>query len=169
MLIKIGVETIPPMTVAAGRLLLAAVLLTLFAVLGGHGLPRNLKVWGVCLFIGVFGNALPFTLIGWGELQVDSGLAAILMGVVPIATAMLAHMLSPDEPLSAGPLIGILIGFTGLVMLVGWQSLGGLQAQTLYQFAVLTGALSYAVTNVFARRYVQLPGRVLAAGATTAA
>lgn len=168
MFIKVGVETIPPMTLAAGRLVLAAIMLTVFAVSAGDFIPMTLKVWGICLFIGFFGNALPYTLIGWGELRIDSGLAAILMGIVPITTAVLAHVFTPDEPLSLWRLTGILVGFAGLIVLVGWQSIIGLRTDVFYELAVLLGALCYALTNIFARRHAYLPGRVLAAGATMA-
>ncbi|GMQ90546.1 MAG: EamA family transporter [Gammaproteobacteria bacterium] len=168
MFIKVGVETIPPLTLAAGRLLLAAVLLAWYAAGSGYRLWGNYRLWGVFLFIGFFGNALPFTLIGWGELRIDSGLAAILIGIMPITTAVLAHLFTQDEPLRAGRLLGILTGFAGLIVLVGWNSIAGPRTEMLSQLAVLSGAISYAVTTVFARRHVHIPGRVLAAGATGA-
>lgn len=168
MFIKIGVDTIPPMTLSAGRLVLAAIILTVFAAYGRDAIPMTLKIWGVCLFMGIFGNALPYTLISWGELQIDSGLAAILMGIVPITTAVLAHFFVRDEPLTVRRLIGVCIGFAGIIMLVGWQSLAGLHSHVLYELAVLLGALCYAVTNIFVRRHVYIPGRVLAAGSTMA-
>ncbi len=168
MFIKVGVETIPPMTLSAGRLVLAAIVLIVFAIYGRDVIPMTLKIWGVCLFIGLFGNALPYTLISWGELRIDSGLAAILMGIVPISTAVLAHVFTHDEPLTVKRLIGIFVGFTGIIVLVGWKSLTGLHTDVPYELAVLLGAFCYAVTNIFVRRHVYIPGRVLAAGSTLA-
>ena len=86
MAIKIGVETIPPLTLAAGRVVIAAVVVMAYAYFRGVQLPREARVWVYCLLLGLFGNALPFTLINWGEQHVDSGQAAILMTVMPLPT-----------------------------------------------------------------------------------
>ena len=93
MAIKIGVETIPPLTLAAGRVVIAAVVVMAYAYFRGVRLPREARVWVYCLLLGLFGNALPFTLINWGEQHVDSGQAAILMTVMPLLTIVLAHFL----------------------------------------------------------------------------
>lgn len=168
MFIKIAVATVAPMTLAATRLAIAAVLLSAYALACGERIPLDGKSWGVFLFIGLFGNALPFSLIGWGEIHVDSALAAILMGIMPVATVALAHFFIPEEPFNAWRAGGIAAGFAGLIALVGIQALGGLGSAVLAQLAILAGAVSYAVTTVFARRRAHLPGRVMAAGATTA-
>lgn len=164
MFIKLGVQTLPPLTLACGRMALAALLLLAFAAARGHGWPRAAGVWRGFLVVGLLGNALPFYLIHWGELSIDSGLAAILMGVMPLATAGLAHFLTA-EPLRGGRLAGVLLGFTGLLVLVGGDALAGLGTQVLAQGAVLVGALCYALTTVFVRRSVRAPGAVMAAGA----
>jgi len=166
MFIKIGVETIPPLTVAGGRLVIAAALLVVYALSTGARIPGDARSWGAFLFIGFFGNALPFSLISFGEQFIDSMLAAILMGVMPLATVLLAHLFVPEEPFTRRRGWGIACGFSGLVILVGWQALAGLGAAVVAQLAVLGGAISYAITTVFTRRYVRLPGRVMAAGAT---
>ena len=95
--IKVAVETIPPLSVAAGRLTLAAVLIVAAARLRGLRFPREQGLWPKFFAIGLFGNALPFTLISWGEVTIDSGLAAILMAVMPLATLVLAHLFTSDE------------------------------------------------------------------------
>lgn len=168
MLIKVAVITIPPLTLAAGRMALAALLLVMWAHRGGHRIPLNPRYLGIYAFIGFFGSALPFTLIGWGELTVDSGLAAILMGIMPVATTVLAHFFTGDEPLVPTRAIGALTGLMGLLVLVGWDALENLGGEFLAQLAVLGGALSYAVNTVFARRHVGIQGRVLAAGSISA-
>lgn len=168
MLIKVGVESIPPMTLAGARLGLAALLLVAFAFWSGHRMPASAGAWGLFGFVGFFGNALPFTLISWGEQHIDSGLAAILMGIMPVATALLAHCFTPDDRLSLRRALGVAVGFAGLVSLVGPKALAGLGGAVISQLAVLSGAVSYAVTTIFVRRFARLPGRVMAAGATTA-
>lgn len=164
--IKIGVESLPPYTLTATRLLIAAVVLFLFALVGRYQLPRDLRSWGIFAFIGMFGNALPFSLISWGETYVDSGLAAILMGIMPVATAMLAHLFIPDERFTFSIGLGMAVGFGGLLVLVGIDALGGMTHLVIAQLAILTGAVSYAVTTIFARRYASLPGPIMALGAT---
>lgn len=166
--IRVAVETIPPMTVTAGRLAIAAAILIAFARAGGHRLPLKPAVWGLFLFIGCFGNALPFTLIGWGEQRIASGLTAILMGIMPVITVLLAHLFTDDERLDLRRAGGVVLGFCGLITLVGVEALSGLGAEVLSQLAVLGGASSYAVTTIFVRRFVRLPGRLMAAGATAA-
>ncbi len=168
MLIKVGVETVPPMTMAASRLALAALMLLAYATWSGHRIPMTLEAWGMFGFVGFFGNALPFTLISWGEQRIDSGLAAILMGIMPVATAVLAHFFTSGEPLTWRRVAGVVMGLTGLIALVGPKALAGLGGAVVSQLAVLSGAVGYAVTTIFVRRFVRLPGRVMAAGATMA-
>lgn len=168
MLIKVGVESIPPLTLTASRLVIAAILLVAYAAPAGHSAWTDARAWGIYLFIGLFGNALPFTLISWGEVYIDSGLAAILMGIMPIATAVLAHFLTADERLSLRRASGVIIGFTGLTVLVGWHALSQIGTAVVAQITVVGGAMCYAITTIFTRRNAFLPGRVLAAGATVA-
>ncbi len=167
-LIKIAVDTIPPATLACGRMALAAAMLTGWAWASGHRIPVSPRYLAIYAFIGLFGSALPFTLIGWGELTVDSGLAAILMGVMPIVTPVLAHFFTPDEPLRARRMAGALVGLSGLLVLIGWDALSGLGGAMLAQLAITAGAVSYAVNTIFTRRHIHIPGRVLAAGSITA-
>jgi len=164
-LIKVGVETIPPATLASARLLLAAVILTAFAYARGHRLPLMLRAWGIFAFVGVVGNAIPFALIALGETVVDSGLAAILMGMMPVVTAVLAHFFTSDEKLTRRRAVGVLVGFSGTVLLVGVSVLTRLGAEVGAQIAILSGAVCYAVVTVFVRRFASFPDEVMAAGA----
>lgn len=168
MLIKVAVASVTPMTLVSSRLIIAGILLLAYLYGSGGRLPRDRDAWAVFAFIGFFGNALPFFLISWGEQHIDSGLAAILMGIMPVATVALAHFFIPEEPFNVYRGAGVTIGFVGLGVLVGWQALAGLGQEVVAQTAVMGGALSYAVTTVYARRRARLPGRVLATGATLA-
>jgi drug/metabolite transporter (DMT)-like permease len=165
MFIKVGVGSIPPATLASGRLLLAAVILTAFAYARGHRLPLTLHAWGIFAFVGVVGNAIPFALIAWGETVVDSGLAAILMGMMPVVTAVLAHVFTTDEKLTGRRVAGVLVGFSGTVLLVGIPALTRLGAEVSAQLAILTGAVCYAIVTVFVRRFASFPDEIMAAGA----
>jgi len=163
--IKISVITIPPYTLTAGRLGVAVLALTLYSFLRGYPLPTDARSWGIFAFIGLFGNALPFTLIGWGETHIDSGLAAVLMGIMPVSTVLLAHLFIPEEPFTVRKGLGITLSFGGLLTLVGLGALSGYSALAVAQLAVLTGAMSYAVVTIFVRRYAQLPGPTMSLGA----
>ncbi len=148
--IKIGVGTIPPLTLAAGRIAVAAAVLYALIALRGQRLPRSARLWALFFLIGVTGNALPFTLIAWGEERIDSGLAAILMAVMPPATVLLTHVFTRDERLTAIKVIGVAMGFAGVVLLIGPEALRGLGGQAGRQLAVAGGAVCYAVAATVA-------------------
>lgn len=163
MVIKVGVADIPPLTLAAGRIVLAAIVLTAYVRSTGRRLPAIGRVWGVLFVCALFGNSLPFFLIAWGEVAIDSGLAAILMAVMPLTTLLLAHFFTTDEKLNAGKAIGIAFGFAGVVVLVGPEALKGLGGDMWRQLAVAGGATCYAVASTTARRLPPAPPAVYAA------
>jgi drug/metabolite transporter (DMT)-like permease len=111
-----------------------------------------MRVWIICFWIGAFGNALPFSLIGWGEVRIDSGLAAILMAVMPLATLVLAHLFTDDERMNGWRATGVLLGLAGVVVLIGVDALAGLGDDVWRQFAVAGGAVCYAIATIFTRR-----------------
>lgn len=169
-LIKIALEDIPPATVTSGRLVLGAVLL--FIVAGGRfgRLSRDWRTLGLILLVGLVGNAAPFGLIAWGEEVVDAGLASILMGIMPIATLVMAHFVPPGETLNARKLFGVSIGFIGLVVLVGPALLLDIGQDGVRQLAILAAAICYGISAILTRRLVgeprlQLGAAVLIAGA----
>ncbi len=164
-LIKVAVVTIPPLSMAAGRLLIAAAVLLLVARGRGQRLWSGLgSVW-IYLFIGLVGNAAPFVLIAMGEQHVDSSQAAILMGIMPVATLVLGHFLFTDESITRVRGLGIVIGFSGVITMVGWEAVSGLGAMFWAQVSVLGGALCYSFSTVFIRRFGSLPNEIMAAGA----
>lgn len=154
--IKIGVLTLPPMTLAAIRIVLAALVLFAYARFNGMRIPTDRKFLMLAFVMGVLGNGLPFTLIGWGEQRIDSGLAAILMAVMPLTTLLLVHFFSTDEKLTPAKLTGMVIGFCGVIVLVGPEALKGLGGDALRQIAVAGGALSYACATTIAKNMPRL-------------
>ena len=162
--IKIGVETLPPMTLAASRITLAAIVLYGYTRFNALPIPRDRKYWVLVFLIGVFGNGLPFTLIGWGEQKIDSGLAAILMAVMPLTTVLLVHIFSSDERLTPQKLAGMLVGFGGVIVLLGPEALKGLGGDALRQIAVACGAFSYAVATTIAKNMPRLHPAVSGTG-----
>ncbi len=162
--IKVAVADIGPLSVTAGRILIAALILYAFVRIRGHALPSDPSAWARFAVIGVVGNVTPFFLIGYGEQSVDSGLAAILMGAMPVVTIVLAHLVIPDEPFTLRRGAGVAMGFGGVIVLVGVDALGGFGASTFAQLAILGGAVCYSISTVFVRRTVTLSGPQLAAG-----
>lgn len=167
--IKVAVESIPPMTVTAGRLVLAAAVIGAYARLRGHRFPDAPGLWRKFFLIGLFGNALPFTLIGWGEETIDSGLAAILMAVMPIATLLLAHFFAEGERMNPARIAGVALGFAGVLVLIGPNALRGLGGEAIRQSAVAGGAVCYAIATVIARRLPNMATSLSSAGALIAA
>lgn len=157
MAIKIGVESIPPLTLATGRVALAALVLWGAAKAQGLTLPRGGKIWFYCFLIGILGNGLPFTLINWGEEKIDSGLAAILMAIMPLATVVLAHLFTDSDKMTPAKLAGVVIGFGGVVILVGPEALKGLGGDFWRQVAVAAGAVCYAIAVILARNMPAAP------------
>lgn len=153
-LTKIAVGGLPPTVVAAGRLAIAAVLLLVLAATVRHRLPAEGRFWLFCIPIAFFGNALPFSLISWGQSYIDSGLAGILMAVMPLVTLGLAHYLVPGESITPHRAGGFLLGFIGVTVLMGpdaWLGLASENSDLLPMLAVLGGAVSYAISAILAR------------------
>jgi drug/metabolite transporter (DMT)-like permease len=164
--IKLAVAAIPPMTLVAARLGLAALAMLLFLVATGRRLPRDRGIWTGFLMVAVVGNVIPFFLINWGEVTVDSSLAAIMLATNPLATMVLAHVFAPGERLTPMKGLGVAIGFGGIVVLVGPGALAGFGREVVSQLAIVGAACCYAATTVFVRRsrLIDLPPAVTSAG-----
>lgn len=149
--IKIGVETVPPVTLAMARVAIGAGLLYLWMKIKGHDLPTELRLWWSFFLIGCFGNAFPFTLINWGEQSIPSGLAAIIIATMPLVTLILGRLFS-DELLSPRRLFGVSLGFVGVVVLIGPQEILALGDQVMRQLAVAAAAVCYAISAILVRK-----------------
>lgn len=149
--IKVGVETLPPTTFAMLRVAIGALILFAWLKMKRQSLPTEPRLWWSFFLIGCFGNAFPFTLINWGEQAIPSGLAAILIAAMPLAALVLGRIFS-DEILNTRRLVGVLIGFAGVVVLIGPQELLGLGDQVLRQLAVVTAAVMYAIAGILIRK-----------------
>ena len=168
-MIKIGVGEIGPATLTAGRILIAALALLIWLVFfQRQRLDLSARAIICYAVIGLFGNALPFTLIGWSEQTLDSALTAILMGIMPLFTLVMAHYFLEDEPFTRRALAGIGLGFSGVLVLMGFSAFQGIGNELLAQAVVLIASLSYAGVTIFVRRYVTASGLVIATGALVA-
>lgn len=152
--IKLGIATVPTLTLVAARLMLGAAILYVILRLRGARLPPFGRVWGNYAILAVIGNCIPFTAISWGQHRTDSALAGILMAVMPLATMVLAHFFVKGEHMTRQRAAGFLLGFIGIIVLMGpsaLSSFGGATLATLSQLAILFGALCYAGNSVLTR------------------
>jgi drug/metabolite transporter (DMT)-like permease len=158
MFIKIAVETVPPATIAASRLVIGALVLLVVIHARGLRLPSLARAWRQYALLALIGNAVPFYLIAWGQQTIDSALAGILIAIMPLATLVLAHYFVHGEQITRNRAIGFVLGFSGIVLLMGPAALTGLAGsalQVVSQLAVLAGALCYAANTVVARLSVK--------------
>lgn len=163
--IAIGVQDLPPSIVAFGRLSLAAVLLTAWAVHRRRTFPPlSDRRWIRFALLGLFGNALPFTLIAVGQQEVPSGVAGILMAMTPLAIVMAAHFILPNERLTPWKVAGFLVGFSGIVLLMGPSALQGmLSTNFLMQLLIFAATLCYATNAILYQTGPETPPSIVAA------
>jgi drug/metabolite transporter (DMT)-like permease len=154
--IKLAVADIGPFMLAAWRLLFGLAGLLVVMRLQHQSLPRERNVLLAFVFIGIVNTAMPFVLIPWGERLIDSGLASILNGTVPLFTIVIAHFWLHDEKITMPRIAGLVVGFTGVVVLVSRDIRPeGLHGDVWGQIAVLAASVCYATAITFSRRYVR--------------
>lgn len=164
--IRVGVETLPPSILAFGRLTIAALALTAWMVHRKRRLPPLVdRAWLWLVALGLFGNALPFTLIAIGQQTVPSGTTGILMGMTPLAIIAAAHFVLPGERLTVWKAAGFVLGFAGIVILTGPAALAGmLEADFLGQLVILAATLCYATHAISYQRMPEMAPSMVAAG-----
>jgi drug/metabolite transporter (DMT)-like permease len=151
--IGVAVKELPPLTLAALRVGLAAVILWVSATLTGAAPPRNGKAVAALALLGLGNNALPFALIAWGQTHLAAGLASILNAATPLFAVLIAHVFTTEEKLSRFKIIGTAAGMAGVAWVIGPDLLWGqAKVNAWAEGAVLLAALSYAASAVFARR-----------------
>lgn len=168
--VGVVVKELPPLTVVALRVGLAALALHLVLRILGMRFPTEPRVWAAFLGMGLLNNAIPFTLIAWGQTHIASGLASILNATTPLFTVLVAHGLTRDERLTGGRFAGVMVGLAGVAVMIGGAALQSFGVGVLAQIAVLGAAVSYAFAGVFGRRFKTLgvPPLSVAAGQVTA-
>jgi drug/metabolite transporter (DMT)-like permease len=151
--IGVAVRHVPPLTYVWLRLTIAAAAMWVFVRVRGQAVQLPRQVWGSMFLLAFLNNALPFVLIGWGEVHIASGLAAILNATTPIWGVVVAHFLTNDERMSRGKLAGVLLGFGGVITMVGPSVLSDIGNDTLAELACVGASLTYALAAVWARRF----------------
>jgi drug/metabolite transporter (DMT)-like permease len=162
--IKLGVATIPPVTLIAARTLIAGALLLVVMRARGLRLPRDAETWRRFLFQACLNSVIPWTLIAWGERSLDAGLATILNSTSPIFTFFLSLAIAGHETLTLRKLFGVAAGMAGICLIVGVQAFGGLGEQLAAQIATVVATICYAGGAIFSRGFKGLDPMAPAAG-----
>lgn len=164
---KIAVAEVSPLSVALCRVALAASALHLVRAGLGIAVPRDFIFWRDAFIMGLLNNAIPFSLIFWGQREIGAGLASILNATTPLFTVMVAHAFTKDERAGLVKVAGVLSGVVGVAVMIGSDVVSGLGNHLWAELAVLGAALSYGFAGVFGRRFRERPPLVVASGQLT--
>ena len=155
-LIKVSLEGLTPAQLVLARLILGAAVLLLVAAIRHVALPRGVQVWGHLAAAALFGNVLPFLLLSYGERSAGAGIAGVLIGATPLLTLTIAYAALAAERATARKLIGLLVGFAGIVLVVApWRDAGGSLGG---EIACFGAAVSYAISFVYVRKFLSPRG-----------
>jgi drug/metabolite transporter (DMT)-like permease len=154
--IGVAVRHVPPLTYVWLRVTIGAAGLWAYLIATRQRMHLPRQVWGSILLLALLNNALPFTLFGWSQTHIASGLASILNATTPIWGVVVAHFLTRDERMSPRKLAGVLLGFGGVAVMIGPSLLSSLGSSGLAELACVAAALSYALAAVWARRFKRL-------------
>lgn len=152
-LVGIAVHELPPFSLVTLRVGIAALALNLAVAISGQRMPSDLRSWSAFAGMGLLNNAVPFSLLVWGQTQIASGVASILNATTPVFTVIVAHLLTRDERMSAGRLVGVVAGFAGVIVMIGPTVLVGFGTHLLAEFACIGAAVFYACAGVYGRRF----------------
>src|ERR1700756_5210546 len=162
--IKLGVATIPPVTLIAARTLIAGVLLLLVMRWGGIRMPTDFATWRRFAFQACLNSVIPWTLIAWGERFVDAGLATILNSAAPIFTFLFTALVTRHEAANARKLFGVIAGMVGICLIVGVKAFDHVGQEFWAEIAIVAATICYACGAIFSRGFKGLDPIVPAAG-----
>jgi drug/metabolite transporter (DMT)-like permease len=162
--VEVTVREMTPLTIVLCRVGFASVLLLAYVYFSGRKMPTTPNLWGAFFIMGALNNLIPFSLIVWGQQHIDSSLASILNATTPIFSVVLAHFLTREEHLTGNRVAGVLMGWAGVAVLIGVESLQGFGMEVAGQVAVLGAAFAYACAAIFGRRFKGLDPVAVATG-----
>ncbi len=162
--VGVAVKEMPPLTIVLCRVALASIILLAIVYLKGDKMPSSRRLWGAFIILGALNNLIPFSLIVWGQTHIESGLASIFNATVPIFSVVLSHFFTKEERLTANRVSGVALGWMGVAVLIGIESLRGIGVEVLGQIAVLGAALSYAFAAIYGRRFKGISPLIVATG-----
>ncbi len=154
MCIEVALTDFSPLAIAAWRISIGALALAPMVLLRRGQWPRGSRTWLLVFLAGALYNAVPFSLISWGQQYVSSGMTALLMSCGPFVALALSHVLTPDDRFTLGKLGGVVLGFSGVVVLVGEQALEGSGGAVVGQLAMVAAVSCYALSSLIVRRIV---------------
>ncbi len=154
--VAVAVDFYTPFTIVLARVGIAALALNLLLIVMRIPITRSASLWRAFFIMGALNNLIPFSLMTWGQTHIPGGLTAILNASTPLFAVVVAHLFTVDEKFTVGRVVGLVIGFGGVVMMVGASALQELGSETIAQLAVVSGALSFAVAGVYGRRFQRL-------------
>jgi len=167
--VRLALNEIGPLTTVAHRVFWGALILWLVIAARRLPLPRDPRIWVGFLVMGALNNVIPFTLLTWGQLHIETGLTSILNSTTAIFGILVAAAVFADERLTIRRLIGVTLGFCGVAIAIGPEALMRFDLRSIAQLAVLGATLSYAFAGAWARaRLSSLSPLVAAAGMLTA-
>lgn len=151
---EVALNSMPPSIIVGGRIFIATVLMVGYLRLTGDSLPRTGRAWGPMLVLALLGNVVPFHLIAWAQLHLESSVVGVLMAVMPLFVLTLAHFLVPGARLTPYRAFGFVAGFSGVVVIIGPDFSRGVDSNLAFWSAVaaLGAALSYSISTIYARR-----------------
>ncbi len=161
---EVALDALPPFTIVLARLAVGAAGLWLLVALSRAALPTRPGDWRDLAVMGLLNNALPFSLIVWGQQWITGGLASVLNATTPVFGVIAAHFLTRDEKLTVNRLAGVAVGVAGVAVLVGPAAPDGSGGYLAGSAAVLAAAVSYAAAGLWGRRLRHLPPATAAAG-----
>lgn len=168
--IRVALDEIGPLTAVAHRTVWAMLILWAYVALRRLSVPRDPRIWGAFLVMGLLNNVIPFSLMAWGQLHISTGLTSILNAATAIFGVIAAAIFLADERLTLRKGVGVSIGFLGVATAIGLQSFRDFDLRSLGQLAVIGGTISYALAGVWARKMLGgLTPQVAAAGMLTGA
>lgn len=166
--IRIALNEVGPLSSVAHRTFWAMLVLWGVVLAMRLPVPKDLRVWGAFFVMGMLNNVIPFSLMAWSQLNIESGLTSILNASTAIFGVLVAAFFFNDERLTVSKVVGVVLGFSGVATAVGLESLRDFDIRSLAQIAVIGGAVSYALASAWARRALgHLPLQVAAAGMLT--
>ena len=156
------VREIPPLSGALGRVAIAGAALFVVVLALRQAMPRTLEAWKPIAVFAVINNVVPFSLLFWGQTHIASGLASILNATAPLFTIVVANFATTDDKLTPARFVGLVVGFAGVVIMMGPDLLGAFDKHVLAQLACLLAACFYAGSSVYGRRFRAQPPAALA-------
>ena len=168
--IRIALDEISPLMSVAHRVTWAMLVLWVVVAVMRIPLPRNPRIWFAFLVMGLLNNVIPFVLMAWGQLHIESGLTSILNAFTAVVGVVMAALFFSDERLTPRKIIGVVLGFFGVSVAIGLENFKNFDLRSLAQLAVIGGTVAYAVAGVWARKnLVGMPPQLAAAGMLTGA